>query len=73
MVNRLLAPLRALTSWYVLAPSAIILGLVIGGAVLINTVPTQHNIGIIEIPFTVITDSSTYVISDYLNYAREDD
>ena len=65
--------MRALTSWYVLAPSAIILGLVIGGAVLINTVPTQHNIGIIEIPFTVITDSSTYVISDYLNYAREDD
>ena len=65
--------MRALTSWYVLAPSAIILGLVIGGAVLINTVPTKHNIGIIEIPFTVITDNSTYVISEYLNYAREDD
>ena len=39
---------------------------------LVNTSPTKHNIGIIDIPFTVITDSSSYVISQYLEYARQD-
>ena len=72
MLNRILAPLRALSSWYVLAPSAIIIGLVIGAAVLVNTVPTKHNIGVIDIPFTVITDDSAYIITEYLRYARED-
>ncbi len=72
MVKRILAPLRALSSWYVLAPSAIIVGLVIGAVALVYTVPTKHNIGIIDIPFTVITDDSAYLISQYLRYARED-
>ena len=72
MLNRILAPLRVLTGWYVLAPSAIILGLVIGAIVLVNTVPTKHNIGVIDIPFTVITDDSAYIITEYLRYARED-
>ena len=72
MLNRILAPLRALSSWYVLAPSAILIGLVIGGVVLVNTVPTQRNIGVIDIPFTVITDDSAYIIGEYLRYARED-
>lgn len=72
MLNRFLAPLRVLSSWYVLAPSAIIIGLVIGAVVLVNTVPTKHNIGVIDIPFTVITDDSAYIITEYLRYARED-
>ena len=72
MLNRFLAPFRVLSSWYVLAPSAIIIGLVIGAVVLVNTVPTKHNIGVIDIPFTVITDDSAYIISEYLRYARED-
>ena len=72
MVNRFLAPLRALSSWYVLVPSAVIVGLVIGAVALVNTVPTQRNIGVIDIPFTVITDDSAYIIGEYLRYARED-
>lgn len=64
--------MRALTSWYVLAPSAVIIGVVIGAVVLVNTSPTKHNIGVIDIPFTVITDDSSYVITQYLNYARKD-
>ena len=72
MVNRILAPLRALSSWYVLAPSAVVIGLVIGGVALVNTVPTQRNIGVIDVPFTVITDDSAYIISEYLRYARDE-
>ena len=72
-MNRFLAPLRALTSWYVLGPAAIILGVVIGAVALVNTVPTKNNIGIIDLPFTVITDESAYIITQYLDYARQDD
>ena len=72
-MNRFLAPLRALTSWYFLAPSAIVIGIVIGAFVLVNTFPTKHNIGVIDIPYTVITDDSAYVITQYLDYARQDD
>ena len=73
MLNRILAPLRALTSWYVLAPSAIVIGLALGAVALVNTVPTQRNVGVIDIPFTVITDDSAYIITQYLEYARNDD
>ena len=71
-MNRFLAPLRALTSWYFLAPAAIIVGVVIGAVVLATNFPTKHNIGVIDIPFTVITDDSAYVITQYLDYARKD-
>lgn len=72
-MNRFLAPLKGLTSWYFLGPAGIIVGIVIGVVVLVNTVPTQHNIGIIDIPFTVITDNSAYTITQYFDYARRDD
>ena len=35
--------------------------------------PGTPRIGVIDIPFTVIEENSTYVISEYLNYARRDD
>ena len=72
MLNRILAPFRALSSWYFLAPAAIVIGLVIGVVALVNTSPTRHNIGVIQIPFTVFTDDSAYIIGEYLRYARED-
>ena len=71
-MNRFLSPLRALASWYVLAPAAIIAGIVIGAVLLVNTSPTRQNIGVIDIPFTVITDNSAYIITQYLDYARKD-
>lgn len=72
-MNRVLASLRALNNWYLVAPVAIILGVVTGVLVLINTGETKPNIGLIDIPFTVITDDSAYIISKYLEYAREED
>ena len=73
MIAKIQAVFRALTGWYVLVPVAVVAGLVVGAVLLVNTVPTKSNIGIIDIPFTVITDNSAYVISEYLEYAREDD
>ena len=72
MLNRFLAPFRVLTSWYFLAPTAIVVGVVVGAVVLATNFPTKHNIGVIDIPFTVITDDSAYVITQYLEYARKD-
>ena len=71
-MNRFLAPFRVLTSWYFLAPAAIVVGVVIGAVVLATNFPTKHNIGVIDIPFTVITDDSAYVITQYLEHARKD-
>ena len=72
MLNRFLAPFRVLTSWYFLAPAAIVVGIVVGAVVLATNFPTKHNIGVIDIPFTVITDDSAYVITQYLEHARKD-
>ncbi len=71
-MNRFLAPFRVLTSWYFLAPTAIVVGVVLGAVVLATNFPTKHNIGVIDIPFTVITDDSAYVITQYLEHARKD-
>ena len=73
VLNKIVTALRALTGWYVVAPVAILAGLAIGALVLLNTSPVRSNIGVIEIPFTVITDDSTYIITRYLEYARQDD
>ncbi len=73
MLNRILAPLRALNRWYIAGPAMVILGVIAGLLVLINLGTTKPNIGVIDIPFTVITDDSAYIITEYLNYARQDD
>ncbi len=49
------------------------LGVVAGYLIFFNVYPHQPKIGIIEIPFTVITSRSAATISSYLQYAREDD
>lgn len=49
------------------------LGALAGYLVFFNIYPHQPKIGIIEIPFTVITSRSASTIASYLEYAREDD
>ena len=44
-----------------------------GVAYFVFVFPGQPKIGVIDVPFTVITEDSSYVISEYLNYARRDD
>ena len=64
---------RFLTSWFLIAPLMVVLGVVVGALIFVFALPGQPKIGVIDIPFTVITEGSSYVISEYVNYARRDD
>ena len=48
------------------------LGVALGYLVFFNVFPHKPKIGVIDIPFTVITSRSANTISAYLAYARED-
>ena len=63
---------RAIANWYVGAVLLAALGVVIGGLVFSQVWPGKPKIGIIDIPFTIITDDSSFVISAFLDYARRD-
>lgn len=77
MVNRFLAlgaTLRkAAVSWYFIAPVAVLLGLAIGVLALLLVYPGKPRIGVVDLPFVVITDDSEFIIGEFLKYAREDD
>ena len=48
-------------------------GVGVGYAVFFHVYPGKPKIGIIDIPFTVITDDSAFVITSFLEYARDRD
>ena len=62
-----------LTGWYVLAPVAVGMGVAAGALVFVYVSPGQPNIGVISLPYTVITEGSANGISEYIDYARRDD
>ena len=64
---------RLLTSWYGFALVVAALGVAVGILVFIYVFPGKPKIGVIDVPFTVITEDSSYVISELLDYARRDD
>ncbi len=64
---------RTLTGWYLLAPLAIALGVAAGLLAFFYIYPGKPKIGVIEVPLTVITEDSAYVINEFINYARRDD
>lgn len=64
---------RLLINWYALAALLAGLGVAAGLLIFVFVVPGQPKIGVIDLPFFVITEDSAYVISEYLNYARRDD
>ncbi len=49
------------------------LGIAAGALIFVYAIPGKPKIGVIDVPFTVITDGSAYVIGEYINYARRDD
>ena len=63
----------ALTNWITLVVFMAALGVAAGLLIFVYVFPGQPKIGVIEIPYTVISDNSAYAIGEYLNYAREDD
>ena len=62
-----------LTNWITLVIFMAALGVAAGLLIFVYVFPGQPKIGVIDIPYTVITDNSAYAISEYLNYARRDD
>ena len=49
------------------------LGIAAGLLIFAFVFPGQPKIGVIDIPYTVITDNSAWAIGEYLDYAQEDD
>ena len=64
---------RIANNWYVAAFILSALGIALGLSVFFVVFPGQPKIGVIDIPFTSINESSTEVITSYLEYAREQD
>lgn len=62
-----------LTNWVTLVILMVALGVAAGLLIFVYVFPGQPKIGVIEIPYTVISDNSAFVIGEYLNYARDDD
>ena len=73
VIGLLSSLIRFITQWYVLATAMAGLGIAAGLLIFIYVFPGTPKIGVIDVPFTVITDDSAYVIGEYLNYARKDD
>ena len=61
---------RMLASWYIAGPVLAIVGLAIGYAVFFNVFPGKPQIGVIDIPFTGLSEDSAAIITAYLNYCR---
>ena len=61
---------RFFLSRYVALPVLAVVGIVLGYLVFFNLYPGKPQIGIITIPFVVISEDSAFVIGSYLDYAR---
>jgi protease-4 len=61
---------RFFFSWYVALPALAVIGIVLGYLVFFNLYPGKPQIGIITLPFVVISEDSAFVITSYLDYAR---
>ena len=61
---------RILTSWFVAGPILAILGVAIGYGLFFYALPAKPKIGVIEIPFTGISEDSAAIITSFLEYSR---
>jgi len=69
-MSRLLPLWRIASKWYVSTLVLGGLGIILGSMVFFNVWPGKPKVGVINIPFTVITDRSSFQISALLEYAR---
>ncbi len=73
-MNALYGVGAAITKPYVMLPFLTVVGAVVGALLFINVysfyVPAKPQIGVITLPFTVINEDSSFVITSYLDYAR---
>ena len=73
VIHSLSALARQLSRWYVIAPVMIGLGIAAGVLAFLYLTPGKPQIGVIQVPYTVINDRSAFAIERYLDYARRDD
>ena len=64
---------NVVTRWYAVTALVAALGIAAGVLVFIYVFPGKPQIGVIELPYTVLNEDSAYAISEYLDYARQDD
>ena len=62
-----------MTSWYFAVPAVVGLGVAAGLLFFVYVFPGQPKIGVIDIPYSVLNEDTTFVITEYLNYAKQDD
>ena len=60
-------------SWFVVVPVMLGLGIATGVLIFVYATPGKPQIGVIEVPSTVITERTAFAISQYIDYARRDD
>lgn len=59
-----------MTSWWVAGPVLAILGVAIGFGLFFYVLPAKPKIGVIDIPFTGISEDSSAIITSFLEYSR---
>ncbi len=72
-MNRLVVVWRFVIRWYVSAPVLAGLGVLVGWAIFFHGAPEKPEIGVIDIPGTVISRSTASTIGDFLDFARDTD
>ena len=72
-MGRVTALFRPLAAWYISGPALALLGVLVGAFVFFTMFPGKPKVGIIDIPFTVLTDDTAFVIAEFLDYTRRED
>ena len=72
-MGKLASVWKIASSWYISFVVLAAVGALIGSLVFFKVYPGKPQIGIIDIPFTVITEDSAFVITAFLDYARRND
>ena len=72
-MSRLAGLLRPFTRWYISSVLLAAVGIAVGYVVFFHVFPGRPQIGVIDIPFTVISDNTAFNIGEMLDYAQRTD
>ena len=72
-MKRLSGIANALSRWYIVGVGLTVVGILVGAYAFFNVFSGKPQIGVITIPFTVINEESAFVMTSYLQYAKDND
>jgi len=72
-MKRLSGIANALSRWYIVGVGLTLVGILVGAYAFFNVFSGKPQIGVITIPFTVINEESAFVMTSYLQYAKDND